>query len=93
MNRAELIAMLAMHEGEIAKLRDINTGCAGCAHFGPRVCTRWGQPVPVDHQESGCDSWQWDDMPKIEGRRHVVAPRKANLLDENWRDLDDDIPF
>lgn len=64
MTRNELTDMILDTKKALAFYEGIKPNCTGCMLFvaDANVCKRYG-PVPAEFIETGCDDWEYDDVP------------------------------
>jgi hypothetical protein len=63
MNQAQLTAMQQALRHELVRLDAITVSCLSCKAWKPSRCTKFDAVPPVDVQKTGCDEWEFDNIP------------------------------
>lgn len=37
--------------------------CLDCTHWQQGVCQKWNADPPPEVKKTGCDEWNWDEIP------------------------------
>lgn len=62
-SRRVFAQILHFYRTRVNELERVQQGCAGCGHYRLNRCERWDDAVPTSFQATGCDEWQWDQIP------------------------------
>ena len=64
MNRIELQTKREALTRMLAELDRVKPSCNTCVHFeSSKRCAKFDQAVPAEFQASGCDEWEYDEVP------------------------------
>lgn len=81
MNRMLLEGERKALQSRLDVLNRINSNCHTCIkleHSG--YCQQHKSIVPDDFKTTGCDEWEWDDIPfnQVERENHIKNPLSVN---------------
>lgn len=53
----------AFHQGRAETMARAQMNCRDCKQFSSAGCEKHGAMPPADFLDTGCDAWQWDEVP------------------------------
>lgn len=65
MKAGEIRVKIKALMGEAQMWSDIleKKSCQDCTHWQQSVCQKWNAEPPPEVVKTGCDEWNWDEIP------------------------------